>query len=191
MDLNSIMEFDHPVRVHADGTVTDAGPSFWAPETFVGSDSTGQISVADDRELIESVKRQGWSLFTGYTGQFGYSGPIMHSSEFIGGRLGTDILAEPGVYVSVVISCDESDGSEGVAGWGVAEKEGTTNVANIDDRWWGTIECDDYFLAIDTAVHGGWDVDFDGLVTHVTNCETCRDQDNTVTLDAFGMLTEK
>jgi hypothetical protein len=191
MDLNSIMEFDHPVRVHADGTVTDAGPDFWAPETDVDTDGNGSILAEHEQALCESVKRQGWSLYTtGYTQQYSYRGPIMHTSEFIGGRLAMDILADPGVYVSVVVSTDEN-GDDNVAGWAVAKKDGTTNVADEDSRWWGSIECDGYFLIVDTAVHHGWDVDVDELVAHVNECETCRDQDNTVSLTAFGMLTEK
>lgn len=85
-NLNSIMEFDHVIRVHADGTVTDAAE--YAPELY-----DGRLS-GDSR----------WSLMTGYTGQYGYRGPIMHPSEFICGSMADDILSTPGLYVAIV-SC--------------------------------------------------------------------------------------
>lgn len=84
--LSDTMEFDHPVQVHDDGTVTDAPAGIYAPDLY-----DGELSGA------------GWDFFShGYTGQYGYAGPIMHNSEFIGGRLERDILATPGVYCAVV-----------------------------------------------------------------------------------------
>ena len=82
--LNSIMEFDCPITVHEDGTVTHAPDSVYAPDLY-------------DDEL----SGDGWDLMDGYSGQYGYSGPIMHPSEFIGGGMARDILSEPGTYVAV------------------------------------------------------------------------------------------
>jgi len=86
--LSEIMDFDHVIMVRADGTVTDDTPNApYAPEMDNGGmEETGYAS---------------WELMTGYTGQYGYHGPYMHSSEFIGGRMARDILATPGYYVSV------------------------------------------------------------------------------------------
>lgn len=39
-----------------------------------------------------------WSLLTGFTGQYGYHGPAMHPSEYIGGGLARHILDTPGLY---------------------------------------------------------------------------------------------
>lgn len=106
-NLNSIMEFDHVIEVHADGTVTDAPNirELWAPE------------LTDD---VLDMAAPGWSLMTGYSGQEGYSGPVMHNSEFIGGQLARDILNTPGYYVAIVSNylpeaCDEcgADPNEG------------------------------------------------------------------------------
>jgi hypothetical protein len=103
--LNDVMEFDHTVRVHADGTVTDAEPGApWAPEVY-------------DAELPAGSP---WRLMTGYTGQHGYNGPSMHASEFIGGRMADDILANPGLYVALVDNPLNPDNDDDVNGWCVA-----------------------------------------------------------------------
>lgn len=117
-NLNSVMEFDHVIRVHADGTVTDAAE--YAPELCDGA------LPADSP----------WSLMTGYTGQYGYRGPIMHPSEFIGGGMADDILSTPGLYVALINytsdpadwcdDCRPGSGESGpcdshdINGWGVA-----------------------------------------------------------------------
>lgn len=114
--LNSAMEFDHPIRVHADGRLTDDVPGIYAPEV-----------AADDDDDIG-----GWTLLRGYTGQYGYNGPHMHASEYIGGRLARDILDTPGIYVAVIVSadceacggswdeCDACYGDPEPAGWAIA-----------------------------------------------------------------------
>lgn len=97
--LNAIMEFDHVIRVHRDGSVTDE-PGTSAPEAW-----DGEVS-------------EGWTLLNGYSGQCGYSGPIMHASEYIGGRMARDILAEPGVYVAIL---DYPSDDPEPTGWAVAQ----------------------------------------------------------------------
>lgn len=98
--LNEIMEFDHVIRVHEDGSITDAPSGIWAPSLYDGE--------TDDER---------WTLLRGYSGQHAYSGPIMHDSEFIGGRMEKDIRETPGFYVALVdydLNSDES------SGWAVA-----------------------------------------------------------------------
>jgi hypothetical protein len=105
--LNDKMEFDHVVRVHPDGTVTDGPTGVYAPE------------VTDDE-----VMGDGWTLLRGYTGQHGYSGPTMHPSEYIGGGLERDILARPGLYVAVVSTTSDPEFADDPdAGWCVAFRE--------------------------------------------------------------------
>lgn len=104
--LNSVMEFDHVIHVHDDGTVTEPR-GVWAPELRDGKLSSGHPKV------------KGWALMGGYSGQYGYSGPIMHSAESIGGRLADDILSTPGLYVSLV-DCPTDDTEPD--GWAVAFK---------------------------------------------------------------------
>lgn len=105
-NLNSVMEFDHVIRVQGDGTVTDAEPDVWAPNLY-------------DGELESSSK---WALMKGWSGQDRYFGPIMHDSEYIGGRMADAILETPGLYVAIVCyylgdaEADEIDSE----GWAVA-----------------------------------------------------------------------
>ena len=99
--LNEIMEFDHVIRVHADGSITEPS-DVWAPELH-------------DSEL--DAGRMSWRLMNGYSGQHGYSGPMMHASEYIGGGMERDIRETPGLYVALVDY--PSDDSE-PDGWAVA-----------------------------------------------------------------------
>lgn len=114
--LNKQIEFGCPVVVKADGSIERADVT--APDLY-------------DDELSDSA----WTFFTaGYTGQHGYSGPIMHNSEFISGRLADDIVAQPGYYVALVSEyreCAECEGIEDedyicdydhAEGWAIAFK---------------------------------------------------------------------
>jgi hypothetical protein len=106
--LSDVMEFDHVIRVHADGTVSD-GPDGLYFELY-----DDELSAPD-----------GWELMNGYSGQYGYSGPVMHNSEFIGGGMARDILAAPGLYVALVSyyspEPDDDDGEPMLEeGWAIA-----------------------------------------------------------------------
>jgi hypothetical protein len=97
--LNDLMGFDHVIQVHEDGSITE--PGIHAPE------------LADGH-----IYHDKWSFFTGgYSGQYGYSGPIMHPSEYIGGRLEKDIRETPGYFVALVNSSPDDDEPDG---WAVA-----------------------------------------------------------------------
>lgn len=99
--LQRIAEFDHVFTVTPAGTVVDGPGGIYAPEYYV--DTTADELAPD------------WEALTGYTGQHGYSGPHMHASEFIGGRLARDILETP---VVAVLPDDEDEDPE-PAGWAV------------------------------------------------------------------------
>jgi len=115
MTLNDLMEFGHVIEVHSDGTVTDSDE--YCPEVvYVNLDADGQMTEYYDLP-------PGWSLMRGYTAQG--DGAIMHPSEYIGGRMERDILANPGLYVAVIVDGlepSESDDDTDV-GWAVAFKE--------------------------------------------------------------------
>jgi hypothetical protein len=109
-ELREAMDFDVVIFVDRDGSITTK-PDIHAPE------------LTDD--TLYTDERAKWSLMTGYTGQYCYNGPIMHESEYIGGKLADDILATPGLYVALVnSSSDESD-----LGWAVA----TIDIDEIGD----------------------------------------------------------
>lgn len=119
--LNEIMEFDHVIQVHEDGTVTDApdlGYETFEP-TLTGDSVTGL-------ETLEShpMARTPWSL-VGWSNQQG-GGHLMHNSEFIGGGLERLILETPGYYVAVYCTWygdATEDTEDAIEGWAVAFKE--------------------------------------------------------------------
>jgi hypothetical protein len=59
-----------------------------------------------------------WSALTGFTGQYGYNGPIMHSSEFIGRAIARHMSYlsgdEPVTFVVCVVRGDDAEED---AGW--------------------------------------------------------------------------
>ena len=127
-NLNDAMEFYHVIRVDAAGNVTDS------PEDVYCEGWVQSVLTDPETDLWEDEFNlpEGWQLMTGYTGQYGYNGPVMHSSEFIGGGMARDILETPGDYVALVVEsdcgytqehCSEETGCNcEPAGWVVAFK---------------------------------------------------------------------
>lgn len=125
--LDQLMEFGHTIHVHEDGTVTEDGPR--ANEMLlVCLDSDGGAPDPDQADIDLSLGA-GWSLLTGWTGQYGYRGPIMHASEYIGGGLARYILETPGYYCSVIVDGIPEDAGEDVetesVGWAIAYRPAT------------------------------------------------------------------
>jgi hypothetical protein len=105
-ELNNIMQFDHVVRVWPDDRVTDAMSGAWPPE------------IIDDDGALSQRPGDDWALLSGFSGQYGYSGPMMHSSEYIGGGMERHILSTPGEYVALCYYDDDDSGQ-----WAVAYRE--------------------------------------------------------------------
>lgn len=105
-NLNDVMEFDHVIQVHDDGTVT-VPDGIYAPELHLFLDENGQVDADADADLQDQAAP--FSLETGWTGQHGYSGPMMHQSEFIGGGMASYILETPGYWVTVYPSYSSAD----------------------------------------------------------------------------------
>jgi len=96
-DLNDIMQFDHVVMVAEDGTITDRLDIYCDAELNV-------MTNGEDDFYLPT----GWELLKGFTGQYGYNGPVMHSSEYVGGGLERHIRETPGYYVVLIVyaSCN-------------------------------------------------------------------------------------
>ena len=151
--LNATMEFDHVIYSHGDGTVSDA--STYGPEVL---------------DAVDGCPAP-WEPMTGCTGQYGYDGPHMHPSEYVGGALARDILDTPGLYVCVVVDygpcTDDADRSaepcagcvsgsgceDNVDGWAVLHDDTTPVAVPPSDEW--DLVPDDHMdgmeLGIDTA----------------------------------------
>lgn len=117
--LSDLMEFDHVIEIHEDGRVTDGPQGVYPPERLEHYDEVDPCGLLGDWELVTA----------GYSGQYGYPGPIMHNSEYVGGRLAEDILDTPGLYVALVcywpVDPDASDEDREIdgdyaEGWAVA-----------------------------------------------------------------------
>jgi hypothetical protein len=128
-ELNDKMEIDHVIRVDVNGEVSDT-TGIYAPSLL-------------DGELDGSE----WSFFSaGYSGQYSYSGPIMHDSEYIGGGLEFDILSTPGVYAAVASyysadpdgnECGDDEELYG-EGWAVVRLDDEHDPDHVHQ--WGAVE---------------------------------------------------
>jgi hypothetical protein len=100
-NLNELMSLDHVIRVLPGRQVAE-NTGDYAPEVYIELDEDGQIVGSAEPDMIKRIEDAGWEAMDGYSGQHGYSGPIMHVSEFVGGRMADDILDAPGLYVAVM-----------------------------------------------------------------------------------------
>lgn len=126
-NLSAAMEFDHVIRVHEDGTVSDGYPDLMAPDITMEVDADGSAVDDSEDDLRRMARSYGWELLDSWTGQCGYRGVVMHSSEYIGGGLADHILDTPGYYVAVTVECmgpdndpDENENPYEPAGWAIA-----------------------------------------------------------------------
>lgn len=129
MTLNDLMEFDHIVHSDGLGNVVGfdehgcAGGRLWAPAPHVDLDEDGQMVSLDPAE-IHNLGR--WTLLNGFSGQDGYSGPIMHESEYVGGGLERHIRETAGFYACVIVTGIRPtiyDPDDDIVGWAVAYME--------------------------------------------------------------------
>lgn len=92
--LNSVMEFGTVIRIDGNTLTTDL--SVYAPEVTQECDASGSHTGEP------KIEGEGWEFLTGFSGQYGYGGPHMHQSEYIGGGLARYILDTPGEYAAVM-----------------------------------------------------------------------------------------
>lgn len=100
------LEFGATFRI-VNGSVVETKD--YAPEVF--NAPNGDITIDG-----------GWTTITGFTGQYGYNGAVMHPSEFVG-TLIADHLAYLATgddsIVFAIVTVDDIDGYEPV-GWTIA-----------------------------------------------------------------------
>ena len=108
--LNSAIEFDVPFKIirtlDTGETVIADTNGVYAPivHLFVDKNGNGVYEEEiDDRPWNDSPY---WEAINGYSGQQGYSGPTMHTSEYLGGNMARDVLADIGAtYIMSVVEC--------------------------------------------------------------------------------------
>lgn len=112
-------EYDHVFQITKRGVV-DGPDGIYAPE--VDNDDENDILIGGTPHKATTGK--GWQALDNYTGQHGYNGPVMHASEFIGGRLADDMVrisaeyeaeGTPLVWTVTLAAC--GDDPENPAGW--------------------------------------------------------------------------
>lgn len=104
--LNAHVEFDVPFRTYGEGV------------RFISHENVGHAPEG----LYSEDAPEGWEFVEGYSMQYGYAGPVMHPSEFLGGKMARDVLSHAGVYVVVTVT-DLDDGDEPEPyGWAVLRK---------------------------------------------------------------------
>lgn len=108
--LNSEVEFDVPFMVDEGNVIRVVG--VYAPEVY--HDETDDIEIVSDE----------WEAMTGYTGQHGYNGAVMHPSETLSGGLAYDILNESHGDIYVVVAVLDYDNPEALVGWAVLRYTG-------------------------------------------------------------------
>lgn len=105
--LNNSVGFDGAFAVLNNGHIVDVNVLEPTVVLYVDKDGNG---VGD-----EEIQHSDWEPVTGYSGQYGYSGPCMHVSEFLGGRMARDVLEGVGnIYVVTTVECipDWDDATE-------------------------------------------------------------------------------
>lgn len=109
--LSELMDFDRIIRVRNGHVITpSSGP--WAPSAYL-----------EDGALVFTDSYGEWEAVDGFSGQQGYAGPVMHSSEQIAGGIARHILENDGDYVALVVTVmpdGDSHDFDDVAGWCVA-----------------------------------------------------------------------
>ena len=121
-ELTTILDFDHVVRIGADGWV-DANP-VGAPYAPTAYDPEPYSLIVEKWELITS----------GLTGQYSYNGPWLHNDEQIEGAVERRVFEHAaenggGYYVAIYgqFSCTEDHEHEtcetDLEGWAIAYKE--------------------------------------------------------------------
>lgn len=107
--LDNHVDFDRPF------TLTPAGEDA-ATISYPGDITEPDVSLVQHGDV--EVLGSRWAALTGYTGQHGYNGAVMHVSEVLGGRMADEMIRGGGTYV--IVEVREEDGSypEGDAlGW--------------------------------------------------------------------------
>lgn len=117
--LNDLVEFDVPFRI----IPSNEGP------LLIGSNAIGIIPdcvtlMQGSLQLLidfDHPDHSSWEPISGFSGQYSYSGPVMHPSEFLGGGMADYVLdvETSTVYVVMEVFAEDDEGVafDDPAGW--------------------------------------------------------------------------
>lgn len=105
------IDFDVPFVLNGDAAESFGGP-IWAPPAY--ADESGDHVDSPDWEFVSQ----------GLTGQYGYAGPVMHASEFIGAGIARHLeeLSEDFQAFAVVVvewQGESAESDEPPVGWAI------------------------------------------------------------------------
>lgn len=84
-----------------------------------------QVHITDDRDVLE-IERSGWAALSGFSNQEGYSGPIIHPSEFFSGpmawQLHFETISKKSDRVYALVEVTDPDDPDALVGWAVLER---------------------------------------------------------------------
>jgi hypothetical protein len=104
-NINAV-EFDHPFAIY-NGQVIEDIPGVYVPSVYNSDEADIDIDSAY------------WvALSDGWTGQYGYNGPVMHPSEYIGEFIANRLeeIAEDYKAFGITEVMDDTD-ADNVIGW--------------------------------------------------------------------------
>lgn len=111
------IDFDHPFMILPNGNLAGAAPHVYAPEVYL-----------DDGPDEFAYEMGPWTPLSGFTGQHGYNGPVMHASEYVGEGIASELRRlsedEAQTFVLCVVNVLPEDGEENdpePAGWTILQ----------------------------------------------------------------------
>ena len=84
-----------------------------------------QVNITADRDVLE-IERSGWAALSGFSNQEGYSGPIIHPSEFFSGPMARQLhfktISKKSDRVYALVEVTDPDDPDALVGWAVLER---------------------------------------------------------------------
>ena len=123
--LNTLTDFNQPFRVKPFEPIDNTAELFFPDISIPEYIELYRENEDEDWQIDENAIR-GWKTFSdGASSQYGYDGPILHDSEFLGGGLAKKIINTPGTYVLVEALYEDPEAEDGYdrSGWTILKKE--------------------------------------------------------------------
>ena len=80
------------------------------------------VNITADRDVLE-IERSGWEALSGFSNQEGYSGPIIHPSEFFSGSMARQLhfeaIRKGSDRVYALVEVTDPDDPDALVGWAV------------------------------------------------------------------------